>query len=127
MRKLFVALFILSLFYYCEKGNKVIREIVIKDIKKINCFFLVNENNDTIIFNRKFKILKNSLTDTIIMGDMVVFPNQTGYLQYSQLNSNENVSLDLDYRNPPTDRLCIYQYKGKNSLGKIIVELETIE
>ncbi len=86
--------------------------------------FFIENNLGTLKFERKIKIIKNTLTDTIVVGQGVLPSGQLGKHGYTKLGNRNDISLDLDYSNPPADRICIRSYKGKKSHG--VLELELI-
>lgn len=49
-----------------------------------NCYFFIENNLDTLKFERKIRIIKNTLTDTIIFGNGVLRPKYLGHIGYSK-------------------------------------------
>ncbi len=108
----------------CINNNIVVKTISIDIPLNEKCYFFIDANLDTMKFQRIIKITKNTITDTIILGQGVLRPNFIGNIKYTKLENRNDISLDLDYSNPPADRICIKSYKSKKSQG--ILELELL-
>lgn len=122
MRSKINLLFVLCLVS-CINNNVLVKTINIDVPLNENCYFFIENTLDTLKFERKIRIIKNTLTDTIIFGNGVLRPKYLGHIGYSKFKNEDDI-LDLDYSNPPADRICIRSYKGKKSHG--VLELELI-
>lgn len=109
----------------CSKdlNKSKIVEIEIYSKSNDSCYLFITKELDTLKFERKIKILENNISDTLIFGDGVLPPNRIGCFNYTKLKNRTDISLDLDYKNPPADRLCFHSYKNKNSEGILKIEL----
>jgi len=87
------------------------------------CYFFRNEVSDTMKFNRNLKIIENTISDSIIIGNSVLAPNYIGDLEYTMLENNKEVVLDLRYENPAADRIWVFPFKMKKSKGTLKLQL----
>lgn len=103
----------------CSYEKKVLQTVEVNTEINEKCYFF-KVASDTLKFKRSIKIVKNSISDTIILGYGVLFPKFIGYYDYSRFKGGV---LDLNYPNPPADRICISAYKNRISGGELIFEL----
>lgn len=106
----------------CINNNTLVKIIHVDVPLNIKCHFYIENKLDTLKFERTIKIIKNTLTDTIIFGNGVLRPKYLGDIEYLKFKNEEGV-LDLDYSNPPADRIWIKSYRGKKSQGVLEFEL----
>ena len=127
-RKLTI-MYSLLLLISCNKNTIVTKTInvEIESETKEKCFFLKENKLDTLKFNRYLKIIKNTLTDTIVIGQGLLTPKYLGVIAYTKLGNRDDVMLDVEYENPQADRICISSYKNKKSSGVLIFQLELSE
>ena len=120
---------LLLLFISCNQNKTITKKINVKieSQTKEKCIFYVDNDLDTLKFNRYFKIIKNTLTDTIVIGQGVLAPREIGVIEYTKLGDRDDVVLAIEYENPPTDRICISSYRNKKSSGELILQLELAE
>jgi hypothetical protein len=120
---------LLLLFISCNQNKTITKKINVKTESqtKEKCIFYVDNDLDTLKFNRYFKIIKNTLTDTIVIGQGVLAPREIGVIEYTKLGDRDDVVLAIEYENPPTDRICISSYRNKKSSGELILQLELAE
>lgn len=114
-----------SLFFAsCSKPVEKVININIDTNEK--CYYFINSKMDTIIFDRNLIIVENTLNDTIVIGQNILVPKQIGEFEYSKLDNRNDISLNIDYDNPPTDRICVYPFKEKKSFGMIKLKLNPV-
>lgn len=118
-------LFVLCLcIVSCSHNKAIVKTISIDVPLNEKCYFFIDANLDTLNFERTIKITKNTITDTIVFGQGVLRPNFKGDIKYTKLKNRNDISLDLDYKNPSVDRICIKSYKGKKGVGFLELELK---
>lgn len=125
MKKVLFIITIVFLFNSCSKNKGEFTEVIKVDnatFKK--CYFFKNKNSDTLKFVRNIQILENTLNDTILLGNAILYPKYLGEFEYTQLEDKDDIILDLRYRNPPGDRICINSYKEKKSEGVLKIRLK---
>lgn len=124
MRTKIIVLSILCIcLWSCINNNSIVKNLNVDVPLNEKCFFFIDDNLDTLRFEREIKITKNTITDTIIFGQGVLPPKFIGDIGYTKLGNRIDKSLDLDYENPPATRICINSYKGKKSQGVLVLEL----
>ena len=116
-------LFLLFIFIANCSAQKEIRTIEVNTNRNAKECFSFLKKEDTLEFNRKIKIIKNSISDTIIIGHVVLPPKYTGTIDYTKLKKRDDLTVDLNYDNPPAKMICVHQYKSLTSKGKITFEL----
>lgn len=114
-------IFLLLLLCGCEQTEVITVKVDLPNDPKCN-FFIENEL-DTLRFERNIKILKNTLTDTIILGAGVLAPKSIGERYYSKFGNRDDVLLAPDYPNPPADRICVFSFISKPSVGELTIEV----
>ena len=114
---------IFLLLLNCSNKLIIIEEIDIKINNNEKYYHFKNDLEDTIKFERKIKILQNTISDTIILGQSILKPGYTGFFEYTKLKDRNDISLDLRYENPPADRIYIKSYNNKKSNGILVIEL----
>jgi len=110
----------------CKYNKQVKKEIYIDIHSKEECYSFINNSSDSLRFNRTLIIVKNTLSDTIIFGQSILIPKQLGEFNYTKFNNRNDLSLDLDYNNPLTNRICFSPFKRKKSKGMLILRLNTM-
>jgi hypothetical protein len=108
-----------------QHENKSVKTLKIDTEGSKRCFVFKNRNGDTIKFNRKISIKKNTINDTIILGNSVLAPKFTGGFEYTKFKNRTDVIVDLQYLNSTGDRVWVIPYKNKVSKGFLEIELTT--
>lgn len=128
MRNSFMIIVFVLAFISCnQKKNKIIESFNVDSSLSKDCHFFKDKYSDTLKFSRKIIILENTINDTILLGNSILPPNLTGEFEYTQLKARKDIHLDLRYKNPPADRICINNYKEKNSKGHLKFQLEMVD
>ena len=119
----------ISMFLSCRDSDREgVQKTFNIDIGNMNgknievCVPISKENYDS-AFQRKIKIIENSISDTIILGFGVVPPNYIGTFYYSKHKDEEGKSVALyeAEQNPPIKEICYSKYKN-NADGKLVIE-----
>lgn len=110
----------------CEGHSYIKKQIKVNTGNGEQCFYFSTTNLDTLKFNRHIQILKNTLNDTILFGYGILAPGQVGNVGYTRLGNRNDAALNLNYKNPKTDRICISPYKKKEVKGILLIKLDTL-
>ncbi|MHB1107104.1 MAG: hypothetical protein ACYCZ2_12140 [Lutibacter sp.] len=121
-----VILFIGVSVFFASCSEQVEKVINININTNEKCYYFIDNKIDTITFHRNLIIVENTLNDTVIIGQSILAPKQIGKFEYSKLGNKNDISLNIDYDNPPTNRICVYPFKGKKSFGKIKLKLNPV-
>lgn len=124
-KKIFFSIIIISLAQ-CKPQTKHKDITILVDTKAEDQIIFQRDGNETLTFKRSIQVIKNEISDTILLGNAILVPGQIGRISYTKIRNKENTAVAPQYLNNGTDRLIITPYKGKISFGKLelILELE---
>jgi hypothetical protein len=120
--------FIFLIFFSigCRESRRDAHTGIIEIEPKQDSCYTLKENGQIMQVSRRFIILENTLTDTILLGFTIVSPKYTGEVIY--LQQDTVTSRSLSYLNgdsevlPKTNKLCLHLYQNKLANGKIRVQ-----
>lgn len=109
----------------CNQQRTIEKIVEIGEQPVKNCYYIIDDQSDTLNFKRRIRVKENTLSDTIIFGFGVLPPKYIGFVEYTILKDKNDVEvmLDLNYVNPPTNNFCFNVYKNEKVNGKIVLEL----
>ena len=114
------------LFLLITSCNNYIIKKKIEVNSDADCFNFINAEGDTLYINRKnIEVIENTINDTILIGYTILPPGKLGKIKYSK--TEDNLSLNLKYKNPPTKEICYSYYRNKPAKGALILKLTVVE
>lgn len=128
MKNVFIIISIILLSISCDESKTEYIEVVkIDSLISKKCFFFESKNSDTLKFVRNIEILENTIDDTLLLGNAILAPRYLGEFEYIQFEDKDDIILDLQYTNPPSDRICIHPYNDKTPEGVLKFKLKSQE
>ncbi|WP_272023173.1 hypothetical protein [Olleya namhaensis] len=123
-KTLSIAFSLMVILFSCqEKKHHTTQTIKLENLSQEKYFFFNKKNGDTLFFEREILIKENNISDTILIGHSILLPKQIGLISYTKFKNRNDVTLDLRYKNPKSDRLYIAPYgKNKSINGNLKIE-----